>query len=79
VGLLKLDVEGAEVEVLASAERWIDRVDALMVEEHERYRPGCRTAIERVASRWGFSVTLSGDYHVLTRTLPPASHRPSGA
>lgn len=67
LGLLKLDIEGAELEVLASAERWIHRVDALMVEPHDRIRPGCTAALGQVAQRWGFSVATSGDYHVLTR------------
>jgi FkbM family methyltransferase len=75
LGLLKVDIEGGEIEVLASAERWIDRVDAIMVEPHDRIRPGCTAAIERVASRWGFSVVTTGDYHVLTR---PA-RQPSGS
>jgi FkbM family methyltransferase len=73
LGLLKVDIEGGEVEVLASAEEWIDRVDALMVEPHDRYRPGCTAAIEQVASRWGFSMATTGDYHVLTR---PAQVKP---
>ena len=73
LGLLKLDVEGAEIEILGSAEQWIDRVDALMVELHDRKRPGCRAALERVATRWGFSVATTGDYHVLTR---PAHMKP---
>lgn len=65
--LLKLDIEGAELDVLESAHRWIDRVDALMVETHDRYRPGCTDLLAQVARRWGFSVTTTGEYHVLTR------------
>jgi len=67
LGLLKLDIEGAELQVLDSADAWIDRVDAIMVELHDRYRPGCTAALARVAERWGLSVRTSGDYHVVTR------------
>lgn len=67
LGLLKLDIEGGELEVLEGAPQWIDRVDAVMVELHDRYRPGCTEALARVVSRWGLSVTTSGDYHVVTR------------
>jgi FkbM family methyltransferase len=73
LGLLKVDIEGGEIEVLGSAEQWIDRVDALLVEPHDRFRPGCTAALERVASRWGFSVATTGDYHLLTR---PAHVKP---
>lgn len=67
LGLLKLDIEGAELHVLDSAATWIDRVDAIMVELHDRYRPGCTAALARVVQRWGLSVRTSGDYHVVTR------------
>jgi FkbM family methyltransferase len=45
IDLLKLDVEGAEVEVFGTAEGWIDRVDGLIVELHDRLRSGCSQAL----------------------------------
>ncbi len=44
IDLLKLDIEGSEVEVFASSSGWIDRVDAICVELHDRFRPGCSRA-----------------------------------
>jgi FkbM family methyltransferase len=44
IGLLKLDIEGAELEVLRSSVPWIDRVDVLAVELHDRERTGCTEA-----------------------------------
>jgi FkbM family methyltransferase len=44
IGLLKLDIEGAEIDVLGAAGPWIDRVDMLAVELHDRYTPGCTEA-----------------------------------
>lgn len=44
IDVLKLDVEGAECEVFQTAAAWIDTVDALIVELHERYRCGCNRA-----------------------------------
>jgi FkbM family methyltransferase len=41
VDLLKLDIEGAEVEVFADTSEWIDRVNVVVAELHERYRTGC--------------------------------------
>lgn len=41
VDLLKVDIEGAEVEVFADTSAWIDRVSVIIAELHERYRTGC--------------------------------------
>ncbi len=41
VDLLKVDIEGAEVEVFADTSAWIDRVNVVVAELHERYRTGC--------------------------------------
>ena len=41
IDLLKLDVEGAEREVFSDPGAWIDRVDAMIVELHDRMKPGC--------------------------------------
>lgn len=44
IDLLKVDIEGAEVEVFSNATEWIDRVDAVCIELHDRLRPGCSKA-----------------------------------
>lgn len=41
IDLLKIDIEGAEKEVFESAGSWINQVDALMVELHDRLKEGC--------------------------------------
>lgn len=41
VDILKIDIEGSEREVFEDPSRWIGRVDALIVELHERMRSGC--------------------------------------
>jgi FkbM family methyltransferase len=41
IDLLKVDIEGAEREVFSHAQGWIERVDALIVELHERMKSGC--------------------------------------
>ncbi len=54
--VLKVDIEGGEVEVFAGADDWIDRVDGVMIELHERLRPGSAAliedALERLPIRW---------------------------
>jgi FkbM family methyltransferase len=44
VDLLKIDIEGAEKEVFLSAAGWIDRVDAIAIELHDRFKRGCAKA-----------------------------------
>ena len=44
VDIFKVDIEGAEKEVFENCSKWIGRVRIVMVELHERYRPGCDKA-----------------------------------
>jgi FkbM family methyltransferase len=52
IDLLKLDIEGSEREVLGASSAWIDAVDAVIVELHDRKKPGCTRAFEAVAPRF---------------------------
>jgi FkbM family methyltransferase len=45
IDLLKLDIEGAEKEVFESPAGWIDRVGALAVELHDRFKDGCSDSV----------------------------------
>jgi FkbM family methyltransferase len=40
ISLLKMDIEGAEYEVLQDAADWIELVDNIVIELHENIRPG---------------------------------------
>jgi FkbM family methyltransferase len=60
VDVLKMDIEGAEIEVLDTAAEWIDRVGTLVIELHERNRRGCEAALARALDGRGFSTTPSG-------------------
>lgn len=46
IGILKLDIEGGEREVLRASAGWIDNVDCLIVELHDRLVDGCSKAFE---------------------------------
>ncbi len=41
IDILKMDIEGAEYEVFDDPSRWISKVGALIIELHDRIRPGC--------------------------------------
>jgi formylmethanofuran dehydrogenase subunit E-like metal-binding protein len=40
INFLKLDIEGAEYELLKDPDTWLQQCDVLMVELHERFCPG---------------------------------------
>jgi FkbM family methyltransferase len=56
IDLFKIDVEGAECEIFEDAPEWIDRVEVLCAELHDRFRPGCSSAFENATAsfpiRW---------------------------
>ena len=67
VDLLKMDIEGAELEVLsAGTEEWIDRVGVLAIEVHYQ-RIGCWEAFTRIVTERPFVLKWCGEYAVLTR------------
>jgi FkbM family methyltransferase len=67
VALLKLDVEGAEWEILQDAASWADLVENIVIELHEDIRPGCTALFQRATP--DFDVVFVG------RELTLASRR----
>lgn len=61
VSLLKIDIEGAELELFSGADTsWIDRVDAISIELHDGWRPGCGDAFFRAIAPWKWSYSFHG-------------------
>lgn len=55
IDIIKLDIEGAEIEVFDdSCERWIDKTKIVIVELHDRYRMGCSVAVYSRMQKHGF-------------------------
>lgn len=53
VDFVKIDIEGSELELFSEETEWLGAVGALMLELHDRYRPGCREAVEQAIARSG--------------------------
>ena len=67
IDLLKIDIEGAEREIFRDPSSWIGKVDALIVELHERMKPGCNRSFYGGAT--GFDHEWSqGENVYLTRS-----------
>jgi FkbM family methyltransferase len=58
IDLLKVDIEGSEIEVFKACD-WQDRVDSIVIELHDRFKPGCSEVVNRALE--GFSQTSAGD------------------
>jgi FkbM family methyltransferase len=41
INILKIDIEGAEKEVFNSSRNWIQNIDAIIIELHDRMKDGC--------------------------------------
>jgi hypothetical protein len=79
VDILKIDIEGAEREVFRDPSSWLRKVDALIIELHERMKPGCNRSFYNATNdfdnEWlhGENVYLARNEACLTR------HRPHSA
>jgi FkbM family methyltransferase len=45
IDLFKIDIQGAEKEVFGGAKAWLGKVNGIIIELHERRKPGCRQAV----------------------------------
>jgi FkbM family methyltransferase len=58
IDLLKMDIEGGEIEAFANCTDWMRSIKALMIELHDHMRPGCKSVVD--AACQGFRVTTDG-------------------
>ncbi|HJS66830.1 MAG TPA: FkbM family methyltransferase [Nitrospiraceae bacterium] len=69
IDVLKLDVEGAEKELFSDpgSEHWLRRTDVLIIELHDRFKPGCSHAFEQAVSKHPFRRIQVGENLMLMR------------
>lgn len=71
--LLKMDIEGGEQAVFAACADWIDRVEAIIVEVHDRFVPGCSEAFDRATTEFAVrDVGPEGSFRVYVRRETPS-------
>jgi FkbM family methyltransferase len=71
VDVLKMDIEGAEAEVLSSnIDNWIHRVNTLIVELHQEVAPGGARALCAALSKDDFRIMWRGEDLIATRIHP---------
>jgi FkbM family methyltransferase len=74
IDILKLDIEGAELEIFSRPCDWLSKVAILLIELHDRAVPGCSFAFYSALARHDFVEIKRGiTYAFLNRALLPAS------
>jgi FkbM family methyltransferase len=64
IDILKLDIEGAEIEILTPPPLWMKRVGVVFAELHDRFRPGCTDAFN--AATYGRENSLTDGEKILS-------------
>jgi len=65
--ILKLDIEGSEKEVFSeNYQRWLPRTKCLIIELHDRMKPGCSQAVFSALTQYNFSFSIKGENLVFT-------------
>jgi FkbM family methyltransferase len=66
IDILKLDVEGAELNIFSTARaNWLARTRAIFIELHDRLVKGCSDAFERAVAPYLFDRSVSGECLIL--------------
>lgn len=64
IDILKIDIEGSEKELFSHGTEWSDNVRCLMIELHDHFKPGCKTAVETALSKRQMKHLQKGEYHI---------------
>lgn len=65
IDVLKIDIEGSEVQVLNHSKEWIDAVGVLIIELHDRLKPGCTEALQNALESHSYDSSESGESIVI--------------
>lgn len=68
IDVLKIDIEGSELEVLNHSQPWMDDVQTLIIELHDKFRPGCSDALAKALSEYEYDRSSLGE-NVIVRNL----------
>ena len=67
IDILKMDIEGAEREVFSAECSWLAKVNILIIEIHDKLKPGCSAAFFKVASDYDFATYTLGENLILIK------------
>ena len=62
IDILKIDIEGSEKEVFsADIEKWLPITKCLIIELHDRMKPGCSQAVFKALADYNFECSIRGE------------------
>lgn len=62
IDILKMDIEGSEREVFSgNFHQWLPNIRCLIIELHDRMKPGCSKAVLGAINQYNFSLEVRGD------------------
>lgn len=68
IGILKLDIEGAEKELFSeNYDSWLGKVNVLIIELHDRFKEGCGAAFYSAIKKYDFKRAQRGENIILFR------------
>jgi FkbM family methyltransferase len=81
IDLLKVDIEGSEMEVFSNPDAWISSVQAISVELHDRFKPGCSSVFFKAVEDFPVQLQRGEDVFMARdepRPCPPPVPLPLG-
>lgn len=67
IDIMKMDVEGAELEVFNHSDNWIEKINMIIIETHDRFKPGCKESVERATRKFFPKKYHSGEKLILSK------------
>lgn len=64
IDILKMDIEGSEMEVFSKNNQWIDLTRLHVIETHDRYASGCTEFIDKLLKDKGYSYGKRGENRI---------------
>jgi FkbM family methyltransferase len=62
IDILKIDIEGSEKEVFSNGfEHWLPKTKCLVIELHDRMKPGCSESVFAAVEKYSFSKSIKGE------------------
>lgn len=68
IDILKMDIEGSEKEVFEGNTNWLAFTTCLVIEVHDRLKPGCSEAVFQALHPYHFSKTARGENLVFIKS-----------
>ncbi len=86
IGLLKIDIEGAEQELFSAPDlTWLEKVDRIAIELHDLFKPGCGNAFFKAMAKADWTYRVYGEVvycermHSIQRSASSAVSLPANA